>query len=310
MMTLGQLAELAGYTAAGNSDTEIKGMCYAYDPKDGMLAVAMTPQEALCTSADNVLTTGTPLDFSRNFIYSHDEIYCSIVRVANILVANGVLKDYRSPSAFSERSGIMLSEKAKVGEGTDIGPFSVIEDGAVLGNNCRIGSGVYIGADTIIGNNTVVGSGTKISTESVFHNFDGAYHHFAGAGRVVVGENVFIGSNTVIQRGTLTDTIIGNGSVIGDMVDIGHDCVVGRNCRIVSQCGISGNVRIGENSVIFGQSGVQNFVQIGRNVTIKARTAVSKNVCDGEIVSGLFGRNHIKDLRFYLGLKNLLNERK
>ena len=81
---------------------------------------------------------------------------------------------------------------------------------------------------------------------------------------------------------------------------------IGSNCKIVSQAGIAGNVFIGDNVKIFGQSGVSNFVRIGNGAKIMAKTLVTKNVKDGAVLSGNFGREHSKNLRSHARLEKLL----
>lgn len=309
MMTAKELANRLGYTCSGYAENEIAGIGYASCCEEDYLAVVLSGDELNDCMARTLLSDKPLLVFGKSVIVSSDNIDLAIIKTANLLVESGICKDYRIRSELGSAGNYLTGKNTYIGDGTTIGAFAVIESGTVIGDNCRIGSNVFIGADTVIGNNTVVGSGTRISTESIFHGFDGKYIHFAGVGKVVIGNNAFIGSNSVIQRGTLSDTLINDGCVIGDLVDIGHDCVIGSDCRIVSQCGISGNVHIGEKTVIYGQSGVANFVKLGKNVTVMGRTAVTKSVEDGVTVSGAFGRDHYKELRFNASLRKIVNER-
>ena len=89
-----------------------------------------------------------------------------------------------------------------------------------------------------------------------------------------MGRGVEVGCNTVIQRGTLSDTIIGDGTLIGDLVEIGHDVKAGVGSLIVSQAGISGNVTIGDGVEIYGQAGVANWLDIGDGATIMAKAGI------------------------------------
>ncbi len=308
-MTVKELTSRLGYVCSGNVDNEITGISYAYCCEENDLAVVLSVDELDFCMASTLLSDKPLMVFGKSVIVSSDNIDLAIVKTANLLIESGICKDYRVKSELTPIGDYMVGKNAHIGDGTEIGAFTVIESGAIIGDYCRIGNNVYIGADTVIGNNSVIGSGTRISTESVFHGFDEKYFHFAGVGKTVIGSSVFIGSNSVIQRGTLSDTLIGDGCVVGDLVDIGHDSVIEANCRIVSQCGISGNVHIGENTVIYGQSGVANFVRLGKNVTVMGRTSVSKSVGDGERVSGAFGREHYKELRFNARLRKIVNER-
>ena len=123
-----------------------------------------------------------------------------------------------------------------------------------------------------------------------------------------MGRGVEVGCNTVIQRGTLSDTIIGDGTLIGDLVEIGHDVKAGVGCLIVSQVGISGSVTIGDGVEIYGQAGVANRLDIGDGATIMAKAGITRNVKPGVKVSGMFGREHAQELRARAKLKKLLRE--
>lgn len=309
MITAGELAEKIGGSLSGDENAEIFGINYAADSVKNDAAVVMAKKDLQTCNADTILSNKFLLCFNKTLIYAPIDINLLIVKAANILVDNGLCKDYRAVSYTVFKNGYACGEDVKIGEGSTIGAYSVIESGCSIGKNCRIGAGVYIGADTFIGDNVIIGAGTKIASESIFHAFENKYQHFAGVGRVLIENDVFIGCNAVFQRGTLSDTVIGSGTVIGDLVDIGHDCKISSNCRIVSQCGISGNVIIGENSVIYGQSGIANFVKVGKNVSVIAKTSVTKDIMDGETVSGRFGRNHTKVLQLNVKAEKFFNER-
>lgn len=309
MMTAREFARRLGYTYSGDSEATVTGLCYGNRPVEGSVAVAVYDRDIYESSACTILTDKPAVAFGKNIIYSLENINTAVIKAAKLLIEEGLLKDYSKSGELHSRGAYMCGENVCIGKATFTGAFTVIENGAVIGENCRIGSSVYIGADTVIGSNTVIGSGTRVSAESVFHAYENGYIHFAGAGKTVIGSNVFIGANTVIQRGTLGDTVISSGCVIGDLTDIGHDCVIGENTRIVSQCGIAGNAVIGKNVVIYGQSGVANFVEIGDNAVVISKTRVTKNVGSGQTVSGDFGRPHSDELRLRAKLNKLINGR-
>lgn len=306
MMTAKEFAHKLGYTYSGDSEIAVTGLCYGNRPVNGAVTAAIFDRDIYESAALTILTDKPVIAFGKNIIYSSDKIDTAIIRAANLLIENGLSNDYSKHGELHSCGAYMCGENVHIGENTYVGAFTVIESGTVIGENCSIGSGVYIGADTVIGSNSVIGSGSRISADSLFHAYDGRYVHFAGVGKTVIGSNIFIGANTVIQRGTLSDTVIGSGCVIGDLANIGHDCVIGENTRIVSQCGIAGNAVIGKNVVIYGQSGVANFVEIGDNAVIIGKTRVTKNVVNGQTVSGDFGRPHSDELRIRAKLNKLL----
>ena len=87
-------------------------------------------------------------------------------------------------------------------------------------------------------------------------------------GRVIIQDDVEIGANTTIDRGALKDTIIGEGTKIDNLVQIGHNVVIGRHCVIVGQCGISGSTELGDFVVMGGQSGAVGHIKIGTGAQI------------------------------------------
>ena len=148
-------------------------------------------------------------------------------------------------------------------------PTSTIYDG------CRIGSRVIIHANSTIG---VDGFG--------YATHEGVHHKIPQVGGVIVEDDVEIGSSCSIQRGTLDDTVIGQGSKLGDLVTIGHGTRIGPHCLLVAQVGIAGSTTIGHHCTIGGQVGVVGHITIGNNVTIGAQAGVINSIPDGETVLG------------------------
>ena len=99
-------------------------------------------------------------------------------------------------------------------------------------------------------------------------------------GRTIIQDDVEIGANTTIDRGALGDTIIGEGTKIDNLVQIGHNVVTGRNCIIVSQVGISGSTELGDFVVFGGQGGCVGHIKIGTGVKIAANGKIINNVAN------------------------------
>ena len=105
-------------------------------------------------------------------------------------------------------------------------------------------------------------------------------------GRVIIGDDVEIGANTTIDRGAGPDTVIGAGTQIDNLVQIGHNVVLGRGCVVVAQVGISGSTKVGDYVVIGGQVGLAGHLSIGNKVRIAAQSGVMRDVAEGETVGG------------------------
>jgi len=142
-------------------------------------------------------------------------------------------------------------------------------------NGCKIGNRVIINANSTIGED-----GFSYAT------YKGVHHKIPQTGIVILEDDVEIGACCGVERGTLSDTIIGQGSKLGDMVTIGHGTRVGPHCLFVAQVGIAGSTNIGHNCTIGGQAGIVGHINIGNNVTIAAQAGVINNISDNKVVLG------------------------
>ena len=115
---------------------------------------------------------------------------------------------------------------------------------------------------------------------------DSAWVKIPQMGRVVIGDDVEVGANTTIDRGTLSDTVVGNGVKLDNLIQIGHNVIIGEHTAIVAQTGISGSTEIGKRCKIGGQVGMVGHLKITDDTTITARTTVTKDIKDSGMYSG------------------------
>jgi len=183
--------------------------------------------------------------------------------------------------------GAVISSDVEIDTNCKIGANTVILSGVKIGKNTLIGSNCSIGY-SILGSNIKIHNGVKIGQDGFgfAENIKG-YLKMPQLGRVIIEDNVEIGANTTIDRGTNPDTIIGRGSKLDNLVQIGHNVVIGKNCIIVSQTGISGSTVFGNNVIVGGQVGIAGHLKIGNNVKIAAKSGVMKNIENNGIVGGV-----------------------
>jgi UDP-3-O-[3-hydroxymyristoyl] glucosamine N-acyltransferase len=189
-------------------------------------------------------------------------------------------------------AGCAVEHNAVIGPGVEIGARCTIGANTVLGAGVVLGDDVRIGANATI-SHSIVGSRVRIYT-GVRIGQDGfgfapdpdAPVKVPQLGRVIVGDDVEIGANTTIDRGAGPDTIIGSGTMIDNLVQIGHNVQIGRGCVLVSQVGISGSTRLGDFVMIGGQGGLTGHLTIGDSAKIGAQAGVLRDVGPGEIVLG------------------------
>jgi len=106
-------------------------------------------------------------------------------------------------------------------------------------------------------------------------------------GRVVIGNHVDIGNNVAIDRGSLGDTVIGDGTVLDNLIHIAHNVRIGKGCIFAAQCGIAGSTVVGDYVMAGGHAAIKDHVVIGNRVRIAAKSGVIHNIPDGATIGGL-----------------------
>lgn len=201
------------------------------------------------------------------------------------------------PSAVVDASaeigeGCEIGAGAVIGAGASLGPGCRVEPNTVIGENVRIGAGSRIGAcaslsHCLIGERVVIYPGARIGQDGFGFAMDASGHvRVPQLGRVIVEDDVEIGANTTIDRGAGPDTVIGRGSMIDNLVQIGHNVALGPGCVVVAQAGISGSSKLGHHAVLAAQAGVAGHLTIGPGARIAAQSGVMRDVVAGEEVCG------------------------
>ncbi len=242
-----------------------------------------------------------------------------IVEVKNILLAVAQVTSLFYPNALNDNfdkevnyidkknypellfgKNVIIGKNVKIGKNCSIGHNTIIERNVVIGNNCNIGSNVII-KNTIIGNNTNILDGAIVGKKG-FGFFPGNKKNirYAHIGAVIIGNNVEVGCNNTIDRGSLSNTIIGDGTFLDNQVHIAHNVKIGKNCIITGQVGFAGSTTIGSRVMIGGQAGISGHLTVGDNVQIGGGSGVIKNIPSNSKVMGYPAKN----------LKNFLKENK
>ncbi len=200
--------------------------------------------------------------------------------------------------------GIEIGPYAVIGKNTRIGDWSSIKSHVVIGNNVQIGKHVIIYPNVIIYDNTeihdhvIIHSGSIIGSDGFgYAKTRTDYKKIPHVGKVIIEPHVEIGANCTIDRGTLGNTILGEGTKIDNLVQIAHNVKIGKHTVIAAQSGIAGSSTIGNNVKIGGQVGIAGHLTIGDHVTIGAQSGVIGNIPDGITISGYPAREHLSALR-------------
>ena len=201
-------------------------------------------------------------------------------------------------------SAAIVDETATIGDGTSIRAGAVIEAGAEIGRGCVVEPNAVIGPNCVVGDDCVIGAGASLSHCLVGDRvriYAGARIGEAGfgfasgpdgflsvpqLGRVIIGDEVEIGANATIDRGAGPDTVIGEGSRIDNLVQIGHNVQLGRRCIVVAQGGISGSTKLDDFVVVAAQAGLTGHLTIGKGAQLGAQSGIMRDVPPGARMMG------------------------
>ena len=176
-----------------------------------------------------------------------------------------------------------------LGEKVRVGPRSVLQGLSYVGADCLLGEDVTLFANvtlypcTEVGNRVRIHSGTVVGSDGFGYVLDNGIHRkVPQIGNVILCDDVELGANVTIDRGALGPTIIGKGTKIDNLVQIGHNVTVGEHCILVSQVGIAGSTKLGDHVILGGQVGLAGHLKIGNRVSVSAQSGVMTNIPDGE----------------------------
>ncbi|MDE5452718.1 UDP-3-O-(3-hydroxymyristoyl)glucosamine N-acyltransferase [Bradyrhizobium sp. CSA112] len=224
------------------------------------------------------------------------EPYAAWARVAALFYPVPPVSPGIHPSAI-------VAEGTRVDPSAEVGPLSVIEAGAEIGPGCRIGPCAVIGSGVVgrdcrigahaslshalLGARIYVYPGARIGQEGFgFASTTDGFLSVPQLGRVILEDDVEVGANTTIDRGSLRDTVIGAGSRLDNLVQIGHNVILGRCCVIVAQVGISGSTILEDFVRVGGQAGMAGHLRIGQGAEIGAQAGIISDVDPGAKVLG------------------------
>ena len=192
----------------------------------------------------------------------------------------------------------VIGDGATIGDGVSIGAHAVVGPGVTVGDRSRLFPHVTLYSGTSLGERVILHSGVRVGSDGFGYVFTGSEHSkIPHVGRCMIGNDVEIGANTTIDRGSIDDTIIGDGTKIDNLVQIGHNVQIGSRCLIMAQVGIAGSARIGDGCVLAGQAGLGGHINVGAGARIGGQSGVFGNVPPGQVWSGYPARPHRESLR-------------
>jgi len=185
-----------------------------------------------------------------------------------------------------------------IGAGSWIGANSVVSTGSVLGRDVRLFPNVTVYPYTELGDRVVLHAGAQVGREGFgFVPQPTGVLRIPHVGRCILEQDVEIGANSCVDRGSVDDTVIGAGTKVDSLVQIGHNVRIGRFCFLASQAGVAGSTRIEDGVQIGGQVGLSGHLTVGAKATVAAQAGVFGDIPAGELWSGYPARPHKEQLR-------------
>ncbi len=326
MITIGKIAEILGGRCEGDESIQIHGASKIEDGLEGTLTFLSNPKYTnfVATTKASAIIVDEQFD-SKNL----DGNKAVLVRVENVYLSLAKILELYSPKRKSTgviSSMAIIDASAKIGKNVEIGHFTIIGKNVVLEDDCIIEGQVSLGTNTSIGKSTLLYPGVKVydnckigSNVTIHANTvigsdgfgfskknDGTYYKVPQIGRVIIENNVEIGANTVIDRGSIGDTIIKEGVILDNLIQIAHNVVIDNNTAIAAQAGIAGSSKIGKDCIIGGQVGIAGHIEIANGTMIQAKSGISSNVTEeGSKLYGYPALPYNNYLRSYTYFKNL-----
>ena len=292
--TLQSIAEIIGAKMIGEADFPVLGTNEIHMVKNGEIVFVNHPKYY-----DKALNSDATI------ILIDKEVACPEGKA--LLISEDPFRDFNKINTHFTRIYNFTEElhDLEMGEGTFVHSSVVIGNEVKIGNNCHIFPNVVIGDRTVIGDNVIIQSGTVLGGDAFYYRkLNGNFDRLISVGNVVIENNVEIGNNCTIDRGVTDSTIIGEGSVLDNLIQIGHDTIIGKRCLIASQTGIAGCCIIEDEVTIWGQVGMASGVRIEKGTVLLAKVGVNRDLKKGTYF-GPIAEEFKQYLRKEVKIKNL-----
>lgn len=295
-LALEELCDLVGGELCGDPSTVISDVAEIQNAKPGEIAFLGNDKYTKYIST----TTAEALIVPHNFELS----FKNLIKVENPNLAFAICIGKLRPELPAKPVGISksasVSKNAILGNDIYIGPNVIVEDKAIIENEAYIHANSYIGHEArvgtksivypnvtiyhecVIGENNIIHSGTVIGSDGFgFVRLRDKIEKIPQSGRVIIGNDVEIGANCSIDRGTVGDTVIGDGTKLDNQIQVGHNVKIGKLCFFAGQTAIAGSATIEDFVTVAGQVGIIGHITIGKGAIIAGKSGVSKDIGAG-----------------------------
>lgn len=302
--TAQQIASFLQGEVIGDPNAKVSDLAKIEEGHEGALSFLANPKytEFLYTTQSSIVLIDKSIEVE-------GEVKATMVKVADARAAMGMLLNMVQAALNPKKSGIeqpsfvaegvvipqdayvgafaYIAKGSVVGEGSQIYPQVYLGDNVKIGKNCIIYAGVKIYHDCVIGDNCILHSGCVIGADGFgFAPVNGEYQKISQIGNVIIENDVEVGANTTIDRATMGHTVIGKGTKLDNLVQIGHNVVTSENNIFCAQVGVAGTTKIGSWNTFAGQVGVAGQCTIGNQNTFGAQSGIPGNIGDGNTLMG------------------------
>ncbi len=340
MVTVAQLAAALGGSFAGDGEIELAGAAEPARARADEIALAMSKSFASTLEAGAaraaILWPGAD--------WQSMGLAAAVFAPRPRYVLAGVTRLFDRPPSVSAgvHASALIDPSAEIGEGASVGPFVVIgaevrigvrarilphvtiAEEAEIGDDALLHAGVHIGARVRIGHRFIAQPGAVVGSDgfsfvtptpgvveearetgAISSVEQADYVRINSLGSIGIGDDVEIGANSCIDRGTIADTLVGSGTKIDNLVQIGHNVRIGNTCLICGQAGVAGSTVIGDRVVIGGAAKVADHLRVGSNVVITGNSGVNTHVPDNRIMMGYPAVRMDQSVEMYKALRRL-----
>ena len=290
----------------GDPNTKVNNLAKIEEGQPGKLSFLSNPKytEYLYTTQSSIVLLDASIEVDSTKTYTP-----TLVKVADARAAMGLLLNMVQEALNPKKRGIeqpafiaegvavpedayvgafaYIAKGATIGEGTQIYPQTYIGENVKIGKNCLIYAGVKIYHDCVVGDNCILHSGCVIGADGFgFAPVDGQLQKISQIGNVILEGDNEIGANTCIDRAVMGHTVVGKGTKMDNLVQIGHNVVMEQNNIFCSQVGVAGTTKIGAWNTFAGQVGVAGQLTIGNQNVFGAQSGIPGNIKDGQVLMG------------------------
>ena len=292
--TLSEIAEFTGSKIVGNKSSVVNNIATLQNATKESISFLTNKkyQKYIKTTSANavIVATNFKIDNQKNYLVSEDP-YLAYAKLTTLF--KKPIFEFDNPTIHPSA---VISNRSQIGNDVSIGANVVIGPDCIIGNHVIIKANCSIVQDVEIGEYSVIHNGSVLGSDGFGYapSKDG-YIKIEQLGKLVIGKDVEIGASCTIDRGALDNTEIHDGVKLDNQIQIAHNVVLGENSAIAASCAIAGSTIIGKNFQMGGLSGVLGHLSVCDDVTVGAHTLITKSINKSGNYIGIMPAQNQKD---------------